>query len=549
VAGETEYAFWHVLTRDVAYEQIPTAARSVKHLTAARWIAELAGDRVADHAEFVAYHYLEAFRLRPTDDTVLGPNPDEAVTFLLLAGDRTLPLDLVRAERWYREALALSADASIERYRALERLGEAMLLDGRLSDAERALTEAADGFRAHGALVEAGDAMSRLSRVVWTKGQGQQAADTLEKAIDLLQGAAPGPELAGAYTEMAGRRLTAGNYGECVAWSERALVLAQELGLPEQTVLALARRGAARALQGDAQGIVDLERAVELARDAGLGRAAWLAHHNLAVMIQQYRDLPSAHEAYEAGIEVAERRGLSQLAMSTKADVVEVLYELGRWDEALALADEIIEWDREDSLTGLWSTIVQALVYTHRGEPERAMPLRTSFLARAEELGDLQTLAPALASAAIVDHRAGEHERSVALVEELHERTGGDPVDWILLLPEVLRDLVADGNLDLVGRILPDELEASSVAASHSMVAGRAILAEARTEWDAATALYLEAAGRWERFGHALELANALWGAARSERQLGVDGADAHMKRARELLASLGAASALAAAG
>src|SRR4051794_29744941 len=36
--GEQEYAFWHVLVRDVAYEQIPRAARIRKHRAAAAWI-------------------------------------------------------------------------------------------------------------------------------------------------------------------------------------------------------------------------------------------------------------------------------------------------------------------------------------------------------------------------------------------------------------------------------------------------------------------------------------------------------------------------------
>ncbi|MBA3427444.1 MAG: guanylate cyclase, partial [Actinobacteria bacterium] len=38
VAGESEYAFRHVLVRDVAYGQIPRAARGTKHVAAAGWI-------------------------------------------------------------------------------------------------------------------------------------------------------------------------------------------------------------------------------------------------------------------------------------------------------------------------------------------------------------------------------------------------------------------------------------------------------------------------------------------------------------------------------
>ena len=36
--GEAEYAFWHVLARDVAYGQLPRASRASRHVAAAGWI-------------------------------------------------------------------------------------------------------------------------------------------------------------------------------------------------------------------------------------------------------------------------------------------------------------------------------------------------------------------------------------------------------------------------------------------------------------------------------------------------------------------------------
>ena len=58
VAGEAEYAFRHLLLRDVAYSQIPRAAREEKHRRAADWIESLG--RPEDHAEMLAHHYLSA---------------------------------------------------------------------------------------------------------------------------------------------------------------------------------------------------------------------------------------------------------------------------------------------------------------------------------------------------------------------------------------------------------------------------------------------------------------------------------------------------------
>src|SRR5437763_15158917 len=60
VAGETQYAFLHLLLRDVAYSQIPRSQRADKHSGAAAWIESLSADRSEDRAEMLAPHYPEA---------------------------------------------------------------------------------------------------------------------------------------------------------------------------------------------------------------------------------------------------------------------------------------------------------------------------------------------------------------------------------------------------------------------------------------------------------------------------------------------------------
>ena len=60
VAGETQYSFLHLLMRDVAYGQIPRAARAERHRLAAEWLESLPADRAEDRAEMLAHHYLSA---------------------------------------------------------------------------------------------------------------------------------------------------------------------------------------------------------------------------------------------------------------------------------------------------------------------------------------------------------------------------------------------------------------------------------------------------------------------------------------------------------
>src|SRR2546430_1644659 len=104
VAGETQYAFLHLLLRDVAYSQIPRSERADKHSGAAAWIESLSADRSEDRAEMLAHHYLEALELlRVTggdESTLLEP----ARKALTEAGERALALHAPAAAVGFLEA-------------------------------------------------------------------------------------------------------------------------------------------------------------------------------------------------------------------------------------------------------------------------------------------------------------------------------------------------------------------------------------------------------------------------------------------------------------
>ena len=99
--GEAEYGFWHLLVRDVAYQQIPRAQRASKHVAAAEWLEGKAGEHVEDLAEVLAYHTSEALALaQATGDTTLQADlAPRAARYALLAGERALGLDTTKALR------------------------------------------------------------------------------------------------------------------------------------------------------------------------------------------------------------------------------------------------------------------------------------------------------------------------------------------------------------------------------------------------------------------------------------------------------------------
>ena len=519
VNGQAEYSFGHLLIRDVAYQQIPRAARVRKHRAAAAWLERMAGDRVTDHAEILAHHYGQALKLARaaglSDDT--GELEAQSRRFLTMAGDRALEVDARKAEAFYRGALELCPPGQLDRARLLGQTAEAALVGGRLSEAQRDFEEAIDEFRARGETRGAGETMVRLARTYWFRGETDRKRTLLAQAIELLEREPPGRELALAYTHTAADHMVANRSQDCAGWSEKALALAQQLGLDAEAIRARQLRGLARCQLGDvAGGLADLREALRQSLDLGLGNETIRSYGNLGDWVWVAEGPARGLDVKRAGIDFGERRGLTLPVMWARAETLWPLFDLGEWDELLRLGGELIEWDRG---RGGGQITVVALTYTAyvlgcRGEIGQAHALAEEFLPRAREIRDPQVLVPAVAVVSIIEHARGNRSTAVRLIEEIEEVTRDRPVFRARHLPEALRVCVAADAIPLAERLL----ESSGHAAArhrHSVLAGRAVFAEARGRHEKASALHAEAAERWADYGFALERGQAALGAGR----------------------------------
>jgi class 3 adenylate cyclase len=132
IAGEVEVAFRHVLVRDVAYAQLPRAARVERHQRAAAWLEQLALDRASDRAELLAHHYSQALAFARAAGSPTGELVDRARLALRAAGDHAMALGTeALAARYYTDALALWPADDHERPELEFRAGEAHCLDDR----------------------------------------------------------------------------------------------------------------------------------------------------------------------------------------------------------------------------------------------------------------------------------------------------------------------------------------------------------------------------------------------------------------------------------
>ena len=143
IESEDEYAFKHILIRDVAYGELPKARRAALHSRIADWISALPGAE-DQYIEIVAYHLEQACRLvREVGRTAVVAPVAAASKALARAGERAERREGFReAERFYTRALDVLGTNDTEQRLALRlRRGLVLKALGELGQASVELVE------------------------------------------------------------------------------------------------------------------------------------------------------------------------------------------------------------------------------------------------------------------------------------------------------------------------------------------------------------------------------------------------------------------------
>jgi class 3 adenylate cyclase/tetratricopeptide (TPR) repeat protein len=543
VRDEAEYSFWHILIRDVAYGQIPRATRSRKHRAAADWARLTAGERATDVAELVAYHYWQALELARaagrTEEAAALEDPTRR--FTVMAGDRTFGLDVARARAHFVRALGLLPQGHAERGRLLAKAGEAAARMGRFPEAKDAYEGAIEELSSQRDNVGAGDAMVKLSNLLWHRGETAASREILTRGIGLLEGDEPGPELANAYTESAAHMAVQGELGQSVQLFDRALAHMRTHGLHEQVPRALGFRGAARWELGDPGGLDDLREALDGAERLGLGRDAARIRSLLASTLWLMEGPEHALDVAMTGVELAERRGNVDMAMAMRAEMLGPLFDKGDWDQLLRIANEVIKWSGTNG-EGYFAVVAEcykAHVLVFRGDVATAVTLTESFLPLARQIGDPQVLVAALAVAALCRRARDEFDASMAIIRELEELLASRATWYVTqYIVDIARVCASAQEIERVERLLEgQQVRAQRLALS--VLAARAVIQESRGQSDAASETYRKAAEGWRAFGFDLEQGQATLGAGRTLLQQGRVEGVAALRGAREIFTRL----------
>jgi class 3 adenylate cyclase/tetratricopeptide (TPR) repeat protein len=552
VAGEREYIFKHVLTRDVAYEGLPRRDRADAHARVARWIEGTVGDRRMEFVELLAHHFREAHRgvaegPRVTDPEAAGVEVlrSKAFEYLLMASqDARRRQVLAKSQRLGEEALGLAAQP-LERARAYEALGQAYVNDYQGDLAWKNFTAAID-TRVE-ALPQDSEAIARLSAwavEVPTRWPGSMTDIPSEEEVTTYVelgsrhvGTEDSPTLVRLLTNRSfwpfaferDRPLSDQEYDDAIDAGDRAVAMAMRLNRPALASAALDGVGGAYMARG-------------------------LESKSLEITNRRLALLPSLEDPWELG--------------DTHAMAAWTRFHVGRYREAFTIADEGVKNTPPDAPGMLLHCIAwRALARCRLGDWEGFF----ADLVRSQEfMGDRSAEPPyfaarPFAAAALVHDVQGNRaaaDRFLELIRRIDDRQGEakatdrDPwIAWTLArrgqFDEVRARLwrplletwkaalpmIMEARCDVLGDMEAwDEVPAFlEEARSYTTVAGVEALpafadrlegrwALARQEWPAAGDLLSSAASRfaslearWEEARTRLLLAEALLAAGRGD--------------------------------
>jgi class 3 adenylate cyclase/tetratricopeptide (TPR) repeat protein len=436
VDGETEYAFKHLLVRDVAYGQVPRADRAGKHLRVAEWIESLG--RPEDHAEMLAHHYASALALmRAAGHDVDGVDARARDVFRD-AGTRAVTLNAVgAAERYFRDALALTPADDPEQTMLLYELGRARFLH--LEEGGEELEAARERFVASGDTERAAEAELLLAQIAWRRGQGDVVRQHLEEAR-ALAGTDRSRLRAAVLTELSRYAMLAGRTDEALAAGREAIELAEELGLDELRAQALNNVGSALGNSGRG-GMDDLEEGIALATRINAIGEVVRGLNNMAAQQVIYAELDEGRKTVNHLRALAERYGyMGFVRFIDGGPEIAHRYQDGEWDESLARADaflaEVEAGSPHYQAGGAYS--FRALMRFARDDEVGAL----GDAARGCELGalagDPQASISSLAFCGLVYDGVGDRRRVAEITDELLESVTSLPdVGWsVLVSPE-----------------------------------------------------------------------------------------------------------------
>ncbi|MEO8091082.1 MAG: adenylate/guanylate cyclase domain-containing protein [bacterium] len=395
LAGEHEFAFKHVLIRDVAYSTLPKAVRARRHAEVGAFIEERTADRSEGVVAMVADHYGRAAALG-ADGGLDVPELErigvKAAEALEAAGDGEAGLySNQEALDHYETAVGLQRGLDeASRAEIAEKLGDVALRLGRVDQAVEVWEGCLDHHRREEDLQRVGDLHRKTGAALWHKGDREGSIEHYQRGIDLLKDGPPCIELVRLYEEAASLYMHTGDNMLAIYASEKALRLAERLGEAAAASRAHGIFGRVFGRIGDSERAREnLQRSVELAREsdpAEAVRALLTLGYHLEVSEADYAE---ARSAYQEALGLAEQTGDLPSQVELHAALGQLAVHRGDWDTVERETEASAGLAEREGLTGklCFPLVMRGTLRWREGDFDGATELLTRAAELAEQVG------------------------------------------------------------------------------------------------------------------------------------------------------------------
>ncbi len=392
LAGEREYAFKHVLIRDVAYSMLPKSVRCRKHVEVAEFIRDRAGERSDGVIGLIAEHFARAAALGSEaglDREALAGLQSRALESLEAAGDAAAAL-YSNAEAFDRYTAALEISESLDPgtlARIGEKQGDVALRLGRVDAAVGVWERGLEYHRAEEDLARVADLHRKIGAALWHKGERRASIDNYQRGIDLLKDGPPCIELVRLYEEAASLYMHTGDNMLAIYASEKALRLAERLDEARAASRAHGIFGRVFGRIGDSEKAREnLERSVALARESDRAeavRALLTLGYHLEVSEADY---DGAADAYREALEIAQEVGDLPSQVELHASLGELAVDAADWEAVERAAEASASLAEREGLYGklCFPDLMRGVLSWRAGDWEAA----AKSFRRAHELGE-----------------------------------------------------------------------------------------------------------------------------------------------------------------
>ena len=403
------FKFVHVLIPTTLREGIIQIRRQRLHLQAAQAIEAVR----PDDYEALAYQFSAAGEL------------GRAGGYDRRAGDRARQAAPAEAARFYRAALEHwpAADPAGQA-EITAQLGYCLWVLGDIPGALKCYEDAFERFDRLQNRIQSGDMQRMIGRLFWELADRKHAVEKYQLAYAILEQEPDSPELARAISSISQMYMLAPEDEQAITWGQRALEMAERLGVEDVVVQALNNMGVSYSHSGGFdRGMVFLQDSLRRSLAANLPQDVCRAYYNLGVMLKRQCRYTSARETMLALHTYATQIYANNQANLAIWVLMWIDWLTGKWGSALVYRSQLVPFS--SSLYMTWANRLFGMIDLDLGRIDAGLRMLEENLPSALRANDKQTTVPHLGLLGRAYAMVGQDEKMTRIMRQVLEFVSG----------------------------------------------------------------------------------------------------------------------------